>query len=225
MTTYVRARTRRPAEPQIRFIQDPTLLVSQAIVIPDGMHGAPKVDGSLAFASTLRSLVARGIHPDRARAIVNRVAGRIKGGTMSGLGDVVADAMTWVTYGNEIINRSKTGNVGAEALKAAQNINTFLGNRGPELEAASSETLDALDETTDKLTRIASGQIRYDSVAGAFFDELGNAVRGEVIVGARSVLGAAKNAVSEVVSVVPWYVWAGGAVVGVAVIGKSLRLW
>lgn len=258
MSTYVRAR--RPAVRMVRASQEPivtrvneatmipdgmhgteqTTYVSIATMIPDGMHGAQmKVyDLDRAKPSIEHSLISKGIHPHRARAMVHRATLRVRGfrprsAGMYGLGDVVSDAMTWVTYGNDIFERSKTGDVSSEAMKAAQNINTFLGNRGPELEAASSSTVDAIGQTADRLTKLATGKIHYDSVAGSFFDELGNALRGEVMVGAQAVLAAPKKIVKfigdEVIKpaldIVPWYVWAGAAVAGGAVAGKALKLW
>lgn len=152
----------------------------------------------------------------------------------SGLGgDAVTDASTWIPYGNDIIERSKSGNVGSEALRAAQNINTFLGNRGDELQAASPATVDALGEMADKLSKIASGQIKYDSVSGAFFDEFGNAVRGEVLVGTQAVLDAPKKIVKyaadeivkPILDVIPWYVWAGAAgIAGIVVFGATKQI-
>lgn len=260
MSTYVRAR--RPSVSMVRASMEPIVTrVNEATMIPDGMHGTEQTyatvtmipDGMHATQMKVydldrvkgpieqhvwNQLTAKGVHPHRARAMVHRAAGRVRGfrprsAGMHGLGDVVADAMTWVTYGNDIFERSKTGDVSAEAMKAAQNINTFLGNRGPELEAASSATVDAIDQTADRLTKLATGKIHYDSVTAAFFDELGNAVRGEVMVGAQAVLDTPKKIVKflgdEVIKpaldIVPWYVWAGAAVAGGAVAGKALKLW
>jgi hypothetical protein len=211
--------------------------VNRATFIPPGMHGAQDVSNKSVRDEVIAKLVANGMPQGRAYELVARAASRIPHRRrlqrygLGGLGDVVADATTWITYGNDIVNRSKTGNVGAEAMKAAQNINTFLGNRGDELQSTSSATVDALDEMTDKLTKIASGQIKYDSVAGAFFDEFGNAVRGEVTVGAQAVLDAPKkviqyvgdNVVKPALDIVPWYVWAAGAGAGVAAIYSQLK--
>jgi hypothetical protein len=250
MRHYVRAR--RPA---VRATPPPIIRVERATYIPTGMHGVQEterfwrtadliptgmhaaqfLDKRRILEDVVAGLIARGVDPVRARVLTDRAAWRRQNGGagLGGLGDVVADGTTWITYGNDIVERSKTGNVGAEAMKAAQNINTFLGNRGDELQAASPDTVDALGEMTDKLTKIASGQIKYDSVSGAFLDELGNAIRGEVIVGARAVYNAPKKivkyAVDEVVKpaldVVPWYVWAGGAVAAGAIAGKILKIW
>lgn len=248
MSNYVRAR--RPA---VRSVQEPIIHVERATYIPTGMHGvretqefwrtadliptgmhaAQFLDKRRILEDVVDGLIARGVDPVRARILTNRAAMRRQHGYGGGMGDVVADGTTWITYGNDIVNRSKTSNVGAEALKAAQNINTFLGNRGSELQSSSPDTVDALGEMTDKLSRIASGQIKYDSVAGAFFDEFGNAVRGEVIVGAKAVYDAPKKivkyAVDEIVKpaldVVPWYVWTGAAVAGGVVVGKILKIW
>lgn len=252
MKNFVRAR--RPSVRTIRASKEPIVIrVEQATWVPSGMHDIePTYSTATLIPSGMHSdfrtvrghssiehaLIARGIRPERARALVSRAAERVNrsrrhSSGLHGFGDIVSDAMTWVTYGNDIVNRSKTGNVGAEAMKAAQNINTFLGNRGSELESVSTATVDALDEMTDKLTKIASGQIKYDSVAGAFFDEFGNAVRGEVIVGAKAVMDTPKKVVKflgdEVIKpaldIVPWYVWVGAAVAGGAVAGKALKLW
>lgn len=204
-----------------------------ATMIPDGMHAAVFLDKRRILDDIVEGLVAKGVDPYRARVLVNRVALRRQTGSPSGLGDVVADATTWITYGNDIVERSKTGNVGAEAMKAAQNINTFLGNRGDELQATSPATVDALDGTADRLTKIASGQIKYDSVAGAFVDEFGNELSREVGAGTKAVLDAPKkiikyvgeNVVKPALDVVPWYVWIGAAVAGGAIAGKTLKLW
>jgi hypothetical protein len=235
-------------------LQPQVIRVDQATFIPSGMHGTlPTYATATVIPSGMHSdfrsrrghsqiehqLIAKGIRPERARALVARAHRRanvrrsLRPSGVSGLGDVVADAMTWVKYGNDIIQRSKTGNVGEEAMKAAQNINTFFGNRGEELEAASHDTVTAVGEIADKLTKIATGQIKYDSVAGAFFDEFGNAVKGEVLIGVQGVLDAPKKVVKYLVDevakpaldVVPWYVWAAAAVGGAAVAGKALRLW
>jgi hypothetical protein len=205
-----------------------SLPFDHAQFIPSGMHQFHnRAAGYMQVAPAYeRELVGLGMHPDRAAAIVRRAVGRAG---LNGLGDIVADGTTWITYGNDIVERSKTGNVGSEALKAAQNINTFLGNRYDELQAVSPDTVDALGQMLDVLSKIASGQIKYDSVAGAFLDEVGNAVRGEVIVGGKAVLDAPKKivkyAVDEVIKpaldVVPWYVWTGGlAVVGTVLWSK-----
>jgi hypothetical protein len=207
-----------------------------ATLIPTGMHATIIVDKRRVLESVVEGLVARGVDAVRARVLVDRAAVRQyrnRGNGLGSLGDVVSDAMTWVTYGNGIIEQSKTSNVVDEARRAALNISTFLGNRGDELQAASSDTVDALGEMSDKLSRIYSGKIKYDSVAGSFFDEFGNAIRGEVIVGAKAVYNAPKRivkyAVDEVIKpaldVVPWYVWAGAAAAGVAVGAKALHLW
>lgn len=225
----------------VRTVSEPTILrqFDHAQFIPSGMHGYNlpfehaqfipsgmhqfhnRAAGYMQVAPAYeRELVGLGVHPERARAIVRRASVRASG--VDGLGDIVADAMTWITYGNDIVERSKSGNVGSEAEKAAQNVNTFLGNRGDELQATSPDTVDALGRTIDLLSKIAAGQIRYDSVAGAFFDEVGNAVRGEVLVGGRAVLDAPKKIVKflgdEVIKpaldIVPWYVWAGALAIG-----------
>lgn len=89
-----------------------------------------------------------------------------------GMGDVVADAMTWVTYGNNILSRaeSEPTTIGAEALKASQNINTFLANRGDELDATSPGTVTKLDDMVDKLAYLAkTGLIRADDSFGTAF--------------------------------------------------------
>jgi hypothetical protein len=206
-----------------------------ADLIPSGMHGT---EMSTAAKQVVASMVKKGVHPRRARQLVHRAAGRVRrfrprSSGLNDLGDVVADGMTWVTYGNDIFRRSQTGDVSAEAMKAVQNINTFLGNRGEELEAVSHDTVDAIDQTADRLTKLATGKIHYDSVAAAFFDELGNAIRGEVIVGTNAVLDAPKKIVKFVgnevikpaIDIVPWYVWAGIVLGGGAVAGKALKLF
>ncbi len=227
---------------RIRTIMPQQIIrVNRATFIPSGMYGAPDVPIQSIHsirAEVIAKLVANGMSQGRAHMLVARAESRVprqrrayRTHGLGGLGDVASDAITWVTYGNEIIEHSKTSNVGAEAMKAAQNINTFLGNRGSELETASPDTLKALDETTDKLTKIASGQIKYDSVAGAFFDEFGNAIRGEVMVGTQAVLDAPKkvvkyfgdNVIKPALDIVPWYVWVAGAGVGVAAIWSQMK--
>lgn len=77
------------------------------------------------------------------------------------MGDVVADGMTWITYGNDIIARQTTDpkTIGAEAQKAAMNINTFLANRGTELDTVSPGAVTKLDDMVDKLASIAAGNL------------------------------------------------------------------
>lgn len=93
-----------------------------------------------------------------------------------GMGDVTSDAMTWITYGNDIIRRQATDSrgIGAEAGKAANNISNFLANRGTELDTVSPGTVNQLDDMVDKLSKIATGNFvkADDSFTSAFGAEI-----------------------------------------------------
>src|SRR5690349_24708531 len=83
---------------RIRTIREPKIIrVQMATMIPDGMHGydgtyltsgwrdgaatgmnaAPPTDNSLTLDSTVKKLIASGMHPERARALVGRAAHRV----------------------------------------------------------------------------------------------------------------------------------------------------
>lgn len=137
----------------------------------------PNPGEHLGWHKGVRRGVRRGLH-------------RGQTGRLSGLGDVVDDAQTWITYGNDILGRSSASGVGAEAEKAGMNIDTFVGNRGDELAAASQDKLDELVAMKMSLLQLAAGKYKPLSVSGAFTDELGTALKQEVVAGAQGVAKA-----------------------------------
>jgi hypothetical protein len=91
-------------------------------------------------------------------------------GNFADMGDVITDAQTWLTYGNEILGRSSASGVGPEAEKAGMNINTFIGNRGDELQSASPDVFDQMTTMQMNLLALAQGKYKPESVWGNAID-------------------------------------------------------
>lgn len=246
MTTYVRAR--RPAAPAVRFVQDPTVYVHQAMVIPDGMHGAPKADDSLMVSSTMKKLIAGGVHPERARFLVHRALGRVwsrglgrrlhrPGTRRVGLGDddVVGPPLPEENLLQEI--RSRASDV---QQRHAELISKIPAGKASGDLLRIRNLIDALySEWTDYAVGVKGGVPPYqwdrtnpvDAVLIAVRDDLRDTVNAIDQNKAQEVLTKQVLAVTpkpgfpKIGIDVPWYVWAGAAAAGAAIAGKSLHLW
>lgn len=247
MATYVRPR--RPAAPppiQVRFVQDPTFHVQQATMIPDGMHGAPLVDASMALASTMRKLVAAGVRPERARALVTNAHRRISAsqgnngrhtGQMrkkSGLGDDSDGAAALLAqvqqHGADVqqqhadlIAKIPDGQASGDLLKIRNAVEALYNdwtdyavgvrgvppaqwNRTDPVDAILIAVRDDLRNTADLLAANKAQQVLAKQIAA--LPKLGTS-------------GFMPNLNIDL----PWYVWAGAAAGGAAVLGKTLHLW
>lgn len=246
MTTYV-----RPRRPAVRFVQDPTFHVQQATVIPDGMHGAPPTDNSLAIESTMKKLIASGVHPERARRLVKNAYVRVgvkmnrglhrgwfKHGSIprrNGLGDEEADASLLASvqaHGADVqqqhadlIAKIPAGQAVGELLNIRNDVDKLYSdwtdyavgvkngvppyqwNRLDPVDAVLIAVRSDLQNTSDLLAANKAQQVLAKQIAQ--LPRLGLPGKNGPLFGVD----------------VPWYVWAGGAAAGAAVLGKSLHLW
>lgn len=258
MRTYVRAR--RPsvqANQPVRFVQDPTFYVQQATMIPDGMHGVQPTNNNLAIESTMKKLIAGGVHPERAQQLVKNAYVRVnvwpntnrglhlglakrlgaRPHRRAGLGDdeLVGPSLPEDALLNEV--RSKAADIQRQHADLIAKIPA--GKASGDL-LRIRNLIDALYvEWTDYAVGVKNGVPPYqwdrtnpiDAIMIAVRDDLRDTVNAIDANKAQEVLTKQVLAVTPKTGFpsfginVPWYVWAGGAAAGAAVLGKTLHLW
>jgi hypothetical protein len=255
MRSYVRARRpSAPANPPVRFVQDPTFYVERATMIPDGMHGTPATDNSIAIESTMKKLIAGGIHPERARRLVKNASFRVghrphtnfglhrgwmkrpvvRSYRRAGLGDAEEDAALLSSvqaHGADVqsqhaalIAKIPSGEASGDKLKIRNQIDQLYSDWTAYAVGVKNGVPPFEWNRTDPV----------DAILIAIRDDLRNTVdlldankAQQVLakqISALPKLGTGKSGPLFGVDV-PWYVWAGGAAAAAAVAGKTLHLW
>lgn len=246
MSTYVRPRSQRPS---VQFVQDPTLYVQQATVIPDGMHGHTS-PGKAIPNEVVRALIARGVRPERAQALVLNAMRRVghrrhpnrglhRGWTQArrhGMGDgeevdpallasVQARGADVQRQHADLISKIPSGEASGDKLRIRNLIDQLYSdwtayavgvkdgaapyqwNRTDPVDAILIAIRDDLRNTVELLDANKAQQVLAKQIAE--LPRLGMPGRGGPLFGVD----------------VPWYVWAGAAAAGAAVVGKTLHLW
>ena len=243
MSTYVRPRSRRP---EVRFVQDPTLYVQQATVIPDGMHGLgeKRIDTD----AIIRSLIARGVRPERAHALVQNALHRLRQrwhgnrglhlGQLRrrGMGDGEEDAALLASVQArgadvqrqhaDLIAKIPSGEASGDKLRIRNLIDQLYADWTAYAVGVKNGAAPYQWNRTDPV----------DAILIAIRDDLRNTVE---LLDANKAQQVLAKQIAELPKPrggtygnplgirfdLPWYVYAGGAAGVAAVLGKAFRLW
>ena len=228
----------------------PTIVEAEyATMIPDGMHAAPAVDNSQALSSTVRKLIASGVSEEKARILVHRAHRRHLGKhrRRAGMGDATA------TDNAAAVLASITADAKTVQDAHKRMIDTMAGweernpgwvNTDDDLRRTFQDQLTALKNAFVQRALPLLGvefpyQIDRTDPAGAIV----LAVRDDIaqtadLLDQRKVQQLLQRNIAELQKIplpsappsitlnvpeIPWYVWAGGAGVGLLALHQMLK--
>lgn len=180
---------------------------------------------AVTYKDTFRTLVGNGVPPERARRVLNHAFIRVRRrGYTSGLGDeitgdVSADpaGQSWLDRTTAIVAEYKDpayskADLHLEAQNAMQGISALLQNRFSQLSSQMVQWLYAADDTLNKV-QVGTLSATFESPWAAGATEFFQTLKQEVVAGGKALVNP--------LSVVPWWAWPLGGLVGLAA-AKSL---
>jgi len=178
---------------------------------------------AIVYRDTFRTLVDRGVPMGRARHILNRAFVRVRrrhaGMGDETTGDTSADpaGQSWLDRTTAIIAEYKDptyskADLHLEAQNAMQGISALLSNRFSQLSSTMVQSLYSADDILNKI-QVGTLSATFESPWSSGATEFVQTLKQEVVAGGK--------ALANPLSVVPWWAWPLGGLVGLAA-AKSL---